>query len=131
MYIFGGYTGDYWRLADVLKYDPETNTVTQTARLPEPTSGSCAVAVGPDEILIIGGYTWAENKLVVTRFVPSTQRVTALLVTGDASYLYSHACTYVEKQDRVYIFGGYDGSPSTDKIYYMDLGGRFPQPSRL
>jgi hypothetical protein len=118
-YIFGGATTSGY-VNDILKFNSKTGTLSKLAvSLPTKLTNACAIYNGR-EAYIVGGYDegapWS-----VLRFTPSTNELNVVNVTNFPSYAERLGCAYVEKLNRIYLFGGYNAGTYMDSIMYIDL----------
>ncbi|MEW6424749.1 MAG: S-layer homology domain-containing protein [Bacillota bacterium] len=101
IYIFGGESAPGVWQDGILRFDPESKSVTQVAYLPYPLSGMGAVTVG-GAVYLFGG--WRDYAAVkdIMRFNPSTGEVAKIGELPEDCVFASAAVV----NEKVYIFGG-------------------------
>jgi galactose oxidase-like protein/Kelch motif protein len=124
--IFGGFDGNY--LNDVYQYSPASDTwqPVVTSGTPPGPRISAGLVYDPirERMLVIGGYilgtiyddVWALS-------LTGTPQWTKLSPTGaPLGPRRGHAVIYQPSQDRVVVFGGFDGSNFRNDVWALSLG---------
>jgi len=120
IYLFGGYYEDDYsartNYAEVIVYDPASNTWTNETRLPKLLS-SPAIAVVGDNAYVIGGYTGDPgagtfkfaNDVLVYNFLTRTWRVTGQSPLPNPR-VFSYSSAAPVKNGRIYLIGGIEAT---------------------
>jgi N-acetylneuraminic acid mutarotase len=128
-YVFGG--GQFSSYSHILSYDPATESVTQVASLPTPTSDA-AVAVIAGTAYVVGGYDGQRALDTIVAWRPGGRAQ----VVGRLPYGLRYAAVAATGAGRLVIAGGSRGEAATTAILSFDpatgsvraLGG-LPQPT--
>jgi hypothetical protein len=120
IYLFGGVREiEGWSAItydDILKFTPVNGSIDKVQSLPQNVSFSCAVWAGKYAYIVSG--LEVSNRIYF--FDPELNKVKYYIL--GFSNMYGTGCVYVEKVNRIYVFGGgKTGSPSLNKIHYIDL----------
>jgi hypothetical protein len=99
---------------DILKFNPVSGSINKVLELPLNVSLSCAVWTGKFAYIISAG---TSDKIF--RYDPTSNRVEQIDIAFSA--MWGMGCVYVEKLNRIYIFGGRVAMIAMNRIYYIDL----------
>lgn len=125
IYCFGGYVwGSGTRLDQILAYDPSADTITlMSATLPTPrTDMACAYDPATDRIYCFGGQDAAGVELDGILAYNTTSNMVTVMSATLPTGRHGLGSAYYPGTQRVYCFGGYDGSVLDEIIAYDPSG---------